>query len=87
MSLHLPNDVPRLDRDLSNRTDWFPRDISPVHVGWYECRYWSDRYRKWGLEVARWWDGHAFKFGPGEEDVASDFGSHLYDQWRGRVWP
>lgn len=79
--------LPILDSDLTKRTPWFPHDIKPVHIGWYECRYWSDSYRKWGLETYRWWDGYVFKFGPDSESVASDFGFHPNDQWRGRTTP
>jgi hypothetical protein len=75
------------DADLSSRTPWFGRDEKPVRVGWYECRHWAGHYRKWKLNVWRWWDGHVFRFSPNSLGVASDFGFHPYDQWRGRVEP
>lgn len=76
---------PILDGNLANRSPWFPAAIAPVRVGWYECRYWSDKYRRWSLSVPRWWDGAAWRFGP--DEGPGDFGRHPRDEWRGRSAP
>jgi hypothetical protein len=45
------------------KTDWFPPNIKPVHVGWYE----SD-YIKLHGNVSAWsklyWDGQNWLWGP-----------------------
>lgn len=78
-------DTPILDANLEKRTRWFGRAEKPARVGWYECRYWSDRYRQWALAVPRWWDGQVFRFSP--DGPASDFGFQPRDEWRGRTEP
>lgn len=77
--------TPIIGADLQNRSPWFNAETHPVHVGWYECRYWSDRNRRWALEVPRWWDGQCWCFA--EDGPASDFASRPRDQWRGRKAP
>lgn len=77
--------LPQIGADLGKRSPWFGPEQPPVRMGWYECRYWSDRMRRWGLEVPRWWDGECWRFSARGEP--SDFASHPRDQWRGRNAP
>lgn len=59
------------------RTDFFPPEVKPVHVGWYETA-WFDA--GWLYDVKIWWDGEAWRDKPD--------GWALFDQyvtWRGQI--
>lgn len=34
-------------------TDWYPADVKPVRVGWYQREY----ARDWLTDHCDWWDG------------------------------
>lgn len=59
---------------------WIPASISPVHVGWYECR----GFRFNGF-LHLLWNGAAWEyFGPRHTDPSyPSFGACLSDEWRG----
>lgn len=59
--------------DLHNpeATPWFPGDVAPVHVGWYD-RYFTDgMYRQW-------WDGTQWMI----ETSSNQFGVQMQPHWR-----
>lgn len=75
-------------------TPWFPADVKPVHVGWYQCKYGSQ------VPVWRYWDGADWlmSYGCGhcnddmycdlipDKDLVSEFGVWPYEMgesWRG----
>ena len=61
-------------------TPWFPVDINPVRVGWYE-------YTGVGLRRSngcRYWNGKAWLYTP---DDAYSFSPYPRDQWRGMAAP
>ena len=37
---------------MSIYTDWFPPEIKPVYVGWYQCEC---CYQRFWWEDAKWW--------------------------------
>ena len=57
------------------RTGWYPPEVKPVRVGWYE-RYWC------GLKTLYWWDGVCWRYEP--ESERSHY-QHL--PWRGLTAP
>lgn len=42
-------------------TDWFPPDIKPVYVGWYEAAIYD---AGWIYEWRIWWDGSVWRDRP-----------------------
>lgn len=62
-------------------TDWFPAEVKPVRVGWYEREYASD----WLTRACDWWDGSRWI-------LCSYFGDHIGQgnddrRWRGLSAP
>ena len=43
------------------KTEWFPGDVKPVHVGWYERRCDTHDGAHWSYMA--WWDGELFNTG------------------------
>jgi hypothetical protein len=68
------------DRDMT--THWFPISIRPLHVGWYEVRFWITHERKYAGPVRRWWNGRMWRL----DERAPGMGITIRenDQWRGK---
>ena len=60
-------------------TPWFPVDINPVRVGWYE-------YAGTSLRIGgrRYWNGKAWVYTP---DAQYSFSPYPRDHWRGLTKP
>jgi hypothetical protein len=60
-------------------TPWFPVDINPVRVGWYE-------YAGTSLRIGgrRYWNGKAWVYTP---DAKYSFSPYPLDHWRGLTKP
>jgi hypothetical protein len=56
------------------RTEWFPHNVEPVHVGWYERRHGYD----WPYMA--WWNGECFTTGARNALIYSH---HYKCEWRG----
>lgn len=77
---------------MNGVTDWFPAQIKPTRVGWYEVGHnkpvhWNSRGRLTGRPF-RYWNGREWRVAAPSEKWArglgpSVFGSHPSHQWRG----
>lgn len=75
-------------------TPWFPADVKPVYVGWYQCQFHQQ------IPLWRYWDGQDWLMSYGEDkcndecfvdltpdkELISSFGDCPYESgesWRG----
>lgn len=61
-------------------TDWLPITVRPVHVGWYEVRFWIPRERRYSGAVPRYWNGKIWNESAGR---TLRICTAEMDQWRG----
>lgn len=68
-------------------TDWFPADVKPVNVGWYEREY-AAQYIQ---EMFDWWDGKQFWLFGGSKRKHPNFAkmepASSNRRWRGLTEP
>ena len=65
-------------------TEWYPAEIKPVHVGWYECRY-DDYYSK--AIYKYWFDGTFWFLGPNSRKLVYGNVNTQGETWRGLKEP
>jgi len=67
----------------NNLTDWYPAEIKPCRVGWYECRY------ALGGEIYRYWFDGSFWVTAPEWERKLNYGNvHTQGEtWRGLKEP
>ncbi len=59
---------------MGAKTEWFPQNVRPVHVGWYELYRWRNDCGGCGRA---WWNGEAWHY-----DDWRPF-TCVADRWRG----
>lgn len=64
----------------ANRTPWFPGDVRPHRIGWYEVRCEHGVYEPGDR---RFWEGDSWRFSYGDYSEIRTGRLNACDMWRG----
>lgn len=62
------------------KTAWYPGDVRPARIGWYETSYWTDDLAK------QFWTGAKWVWRP-DDEMPTTMGAGSQNKWRGLAEP